>query len=196
MTKNANRRVGVIGLGYVGLPVAVAFGRLGATVGFDVDATRISELTRGHDRTGECSPEDLASTQIELTADPTRLDAVNFFVVTVPTPINDAKLPDLGPLSAASHEIGKHLGKGDLVVFESTVYPGVTEDHCAPILESVSGLEAGKDFWIGYSPERINPGDKVHTLERLPKVVSGQDAYALEEIANTYGAIVPVYGTA
>ncbi len=186
-----DRKIAVIGLGYVGLPVALAFGRIAPTLGYDIDTARIAELSRGHDRTRECSEHELAVSQVAFTAEPHRLANADFFIVTVPTPIDDAKLPDLGPLAAASTHIGEHLAPGGIVVYESTVYPGVTEEHCVPILEKASRLRAGKDFWVGYSPERINPGDKVHTLERLPKIVSGQDTYALDVIANTYAAIVP-----
>ncbi|NWF73743.1 MAG: nucleotide sugar dehydrogenase [Nitrospirae bacterium] len=188
--KESERRVAVVGLGYVGLPIAVAFGKRGKTIGFDINKTKIDELLRGFDRTGEVSAADLKACQVEYTSEPTDLKAADFIIVAVPTPINEALQPDLKALRMSSELIGKHLSPGTIVVYESTVYPGVTEEICLPILEKLSGLKAGVDFKVGYSPERINPGDKEHTLEKIVKVVSAQDAESLEIVANTYGLIV------
>ena len=170
------RKIAVIGLGYVGLPVAVAFGRSGAPViGFDIDARRIRELEAGQDRTREVDPGELKQTTLTFTSDVSRLKAADFFIVTVPTPIDDARRPDLRALLQASATVGAALKSGDIVVYESTVYPGATEDDCIPVLEHASGLRAGVDFTVGYSPERINPGDRGHRFETIKKVVSGQD---------------------
>lgn len=188
--KESERRVAVVGLGYVGLPIAVAFGKRGKTIGFDINKAKIDELLRGFDRTGEVSAADLKACQVEYTSEPTELKAANFIIVAVPTPINEALQPDLKALRMSSELIGKHLSPGTIVVYESTVYPGVTEEICLPILEKFSGLKAGVDFKVGYSPERINPGDKEHTLEKIVKVVSAQDTESLEIVANTYGLIV------
>jgi UDP-N-acetyl-D-galactosamine dehydrogenase len=185
------RKLAVIGLGYVGLPVAVAFGRQGSRViGFDIDSARISELRAGRDRTREVEPSDLAVAKVVFTSDPRELSAADFFIVTVPTPIDQARRPDLTALLRASTTVGKALKKGDIVVFESTVYPGATEEDCVPVLEQVSGLLAGRDFTVGYSPERINPGDKAHRFETITKVVAGQDARTLDIIAAVYGSVV------
>jgi len=185
------RRISVIGLGYVGLPVAVAFGRAGASVtAFDIDANRIAELRAGHDRTGEVEPEKLADAGLRFTADPADLAGADFHIVAVPTPIDDAKLPDLGPLLSATRSVGRHLKRGDIVVYESTVYPGATERECVPILEAESGLRLGVDFGVGFSPERINPGDREHRFETIVKVVSGSDAATLDVVAAVYGSVV------
>jgi UDP-N-acetyl-D-glucosamine/UDP-N-acetyl-D-galactosamine dehydrogenase len=185
------RKLAVIGLGYVGLPVAVAFGRQGTPViGFDIDTTRISELKAGRDRTREVEPDDLAGSNVVLTSDPGELSAADFFIVTVPTPIDQARRPDLTALLRASRTVGEALKKGDIVVYESTVYPGATEEDCVPILEQASGLLAGRDFTVGYSPERINPGDKAHRFETITKVVAGQDARTLDIVAAVYGSVV------
>jgi UDP-N-acetyl-D-glucosamine/UDP-N-acetyl-D-galactosamine dehydrogenase len=185
------RKLAVIGLGYVGLPVAVAFGRQGSRViGFDIDSARISELKAGGDRTREVDPSDLAVAKVVFTSDPRELSAADFFIVTVPTPIDQARRPDLTALLRASTTVGKALKKGDIVVFESTVYPGATEEDCVPVLEQVSGLLAGRDFTVGYSPERINPGDKAHRFETITKIVAGQDARTLDIIAAVYGSVV------
>ena len=183
-------KIAVIGLGYVGLPVALSFARKLPTVGFDIRQKRIDELKGGHDETDEVTTDALTSSKIELTADPARLHDCTFFIVAVPTPIDRDNRPDLGPMISASKTVGPHLKKGDVVVYESTVYPGVTEDVCGPILEEKSGLRCGKDFFLGYSPERINPGDKEHTFERIVKVVSGQDGPTLERVARVYSAVV------
>jgi UDP-N-acetyl-D-galactosamine dehydrogenase len=183
-------RIGVVGLGYVGLPVALAFARrfLG-TVGFDIHRERVEELRGGHDRNHEQPAEHLRSTPLEMTSDPNALKGCTFFVVAVPTPVDDSSVPDLAPLRRATETVGRVLSRGCVVVYESTVYPGVTEEVCGPILEGASGLKRG-DFKLGYSPERINPGDKEHTLEKITKVVSGEDAATLERVADVYGAIV------
>ena len=184
------RKVSVVGLGYVGLPVAVAFGKHGPVIGFDINEGRLQELRTGHDRTNEVSQEELAQGQIEFTSQTAVLAKADFHIVAVPTPIDDAHQPDLTPVVKASETVGKALKKGDIVVYESTVYPGVTEEICVPILERISGLKCGVDFTVGYSPERINPGDKEHTFTKIKKVVSGQDAATLEIVADVYASVV------
>lgn len=184
------RAVAVVGLGYVGLPIAVAFGKLQPTIGFDINKDKIEELKKGFDRTGEVSAADLKSSQVQYSADPGDLKKADFIIVAVPTPIDEALQPDLKALRVSSELIGKNLSPGTVVVYESTVYPGATEEVCLPILEKTSGLKAGTDFKIGYSPERINPGDKEHTLEKIVKVVSAQDEEALDIVAATYGRVV------
>jgi UDP-N-acetyl-D-glucosamine/UDP-N-acetyl-D-galactosamine dehydrogenase len=189
--QNHGRTIGVIGLGYVGLPVAVAFGeRFAGTVGFDINARRIEQLRAGIDLTHEVAEERLRKAQIAFTTDPGDLAQVDFFIVTVPTPIDDDRRPDLTAVCKATESVGKVLRKGAIVVYESTVYPGVTEDICGPILERVSGLRSGTDFTLAYSPERINPGDKEHTFEKILKVVSGQDQATCDIVAAVYGAVV------
>lgn len=185
-----NRRISVIGLGYVGLPVAVAFGRLGRVVAFDIAKARVDGLIGGHDVTGEVEDADLAACELLLTTDADALKEADFHIVTVPTPVDNANTPDLTPLVAASTTLGARLGKGDIVVYESTVFPGATEEVCVPVLEEMSGLKCGVDFWVGYSPERINPGDKEHRFETITKVVSGQDAKTLDVVAAVYGSVV------
>ena len=186
-----DRRISVIGLGYVGLPVAVAFGGSGRpVVAFDIDARRIAELRAGYDRTGEVPAAELAAAALHLTADPADLARADFHIVTVPTPIDDARRPDLRPLLAASATVGRHLKRGAIVVYESTVYPGATEGDCVPVLERESGLALGRDFAVGYSPERINPGDRVHRFPSIVKVVSASDPAALETLAAVYGSVV------
>ena len=188
----SERGYAIVGLGYVGLPVALAFARAFAPVlGFDASAERIAELKRGEDRTREVTKEALRSTSLCLTADPTDLAAASFFVVAVPTPIDDQRRPDLRALLSACRLIGPALRKGAVVVFESTVYPGLTREICGPALAEASGLRAGVDFKLGYSPERINPGDSRHRLETIVKVVAGEDAETLERVARAYGAVVP-----
>jgi UDP-N-acetyl-D-glucosamine/UDP-N-acetyl-D-galactosamine dehydrogenase len=185
------RKIAVIGLGYVGLPVAVAFARAGfSVIGYDLDRGRIDELSEGRDRTREIEPAEIRAANLRLTAEPADLRKANFFIITVPTPIDAACVPDLSMLLAASRTVGKVLTKGDIVVYESTVYPGATEEDCVPVLETASGLKAGVDFTVGFSPERINPGDREHRFETISKVVSGQDARTLDIIAETYGAVV------
>ena len=188
--KNKQAKIAVVGLGYVGLPLAAAFGRKVEVIGFDTSKEKIGELRDGYDATGELTSEDLASTNIDYADDAACLAGASFLIVTVPTPIDDHKKPDLSPIEAASRSIGRHLTTGSIVVYESTVYPGVTEDICVPILEQESGLRCGVDFKVGYSPERINPGDKVHTVDKIIKVVSGQDAETLETVARVYELVV------
>lgn len=187
---SAERIVSVIGLGYVGLPVAVAFGLRRRTIGFDINSSRIAELKRGYDRTGEVEAAELASADILFTNSIAELRQANFYIVAVPTPVDVANQPDLTPMLKASETVGHALKKGDIVVYESTVYPGVTEDECVPILARTSGLVCGVDFTVGYSPERINPGDKEHTFTKIQKVVSGQDPQTLEVVAQVYESVV------
>jgi UDP-N-acetyl-D-glucosamine/UDP-N-acetyl-D-galactosamine dehydrogenase len=185
------RKIAVVGLGYVGLPVAVAFAqRSSEVVGYDVDRTRIAELRDGIDRTYEVDGALLRNPSLKLTDDVSEIAASDFFIITVPTPIDDARKPDLGAMFSASRAVGSVLKKQDIVVYESTVYPGTIEEVCIPVLEEVSGLKAGVDFKVGYSPERINPGDKKHRFETITKVVSAQDDDALEIVANVYGSVV------
>jgi UDP-N-acetyl-D-galactosamine dehydrogenase len=185
------RKLAVIGLGYVGLPVAVAFARSGVpVVGFDLDSKRIEELRAGDDRTREVEPADLTHASLRYEDNAACLAAADFYIVTVPTPIDAARRPDLGAVLAASETVGKYLKRGDIVVYESTVYPGAVEEDCLPALEKASGLFGGTDFTVGYSPERINPGDKQHRFETIIKVVSAQDARTLDIIADVYGSVV------
>lgn len=185
-----NERLAIIGLGYVGLPVALSLGKHYPVTGFDIDQSRILELTENHDRTGEANQDDLKSFSGKWTSDAGNLENATFYVVTVPTPITKDHQPDLTPLEKASETIGPHLKQGAIVVYESTVYPGVTEDFCGPILEKFSGLKSGKDFFLGYSPERINPGDKEHTFETIPKVIAAQTQEALNRMDKVYGASI------
>ena len=182
--------VGVVGLGYVGLPVAVAMGRKFRVIGFDVSSPRIAALRAGTDRTHEVSREALTQTDVEFTDNPGRLRDASFLIVAVPTPIDEFKQPDLRLVEAACRTIGRNLRSGSVIVLESTVYPGVTEEFCAPIIEQESGMGCGTGFRMGYSPERINPGDKEHTFERITKVVSAQDRDTLEVVAGVYGDVV------
>ena len=184
------RKVAIVGLGYVGLPIAVAFGKQQRVVGFDINKAKIAELQKGIDRTGEVSSADLKATDVQYTFQPSDLKAADFIIVAVPTPINEALQPDLTALRKSSELIGANLSPGSIVVFESTVYPGATEEVCLPILEKASGMKCGVDFKLGYSPERINPGDKEHTLEKIIKVVSAQDEASLEIVASTYARVV------
>jgi UDP-N-acetyl-D-galactosamine dehydrogenase len=186
-----DEKVAVIGLGYVGLPVALAFARkFPGCVGFDIHKEKVDELRRGFDRNHEVPAEVLKNSTLNMTSDPKALEGITFYVVAVPTPVDGNNVPDLTPVVKASETVGKALSKGGVVVYESTVYPGVTEDVCGPILEKLSGLKCGKDFTLGYSPERINPGDKEHVLEKITKVVSGQDGPTLDRVAAAYGAII------
>jgi len=186
-----DERIAIIGLGYVGLPVALAFARTHAdVVGFDISESRVNELRGGHDRTDEIDRATLEASTIRFTHDVAEVGEPTFIVVTVPTPIDDNRQPDLGPLRAASKTVAGLLRKGAVVVYESTVYPGATEEVCGPLLAQESGLTLGEDFTLGYSPERINPGDKKHTLERTVKVVAGSDAATLERVASAYEAFV------
>jgi UDP-N-acetyl-D-galactosamine dehydrogenase len=187
-----HRQIAVIGLGYVGMPVAAAFARVGnRVVAFDVDHQRVAELRNGHDRTREVQTEDLRRPALHLTDDPMDLRAADFFIVTVPTPIDDARRPDLRALLAASRTVGAALKRGDIVVYESTVFPGATEEECVPVLEQASGLKAGADFTVGYSPERINPGDTEHRFETVQKLVAAQDQHTLDVLSAVYGSVVP-----
>lgn len=184
-------RIAIIGLGYVGLPVALAFAKkFSNTVGFDINLEKVKALKQGIDCTGEVSPDDLKASSLKITSDPDDLSKANFFIVVVPTPIDHNHRPNLTPLLKASETVGKVLKPGSVVVYESTVYPGVTEEVCGPILAKVSGLQQGIDFKLGYSPERINPGDKAHTLDKIVKVVAGEDAETLERVATVYKTII------
>lgn len=185
-----NRNVSVIGLGYVGLPVAVAFGKQQKTIGFDVNEARLNQLREGVDATNEVSTEELFDAQIIFTSDINELSNADFHIVAVPTPVDSTHKPNLNPVEKASKTVGRALKKGDIVVYESTVYPGVTEEVCVPILELESGLTCGVDFFVGYSPERINPGDKEHTFTKITKVVSGMDENTLEIVADVYASVV------
>lgn len=183
--------VAVVGLGYVGLPLAVEFGKRGKTIGFDLSAAKVESYRRYVDPTGEVSTDELkASTHLLPTTDPAALHEADFIVVAVPTPVDDAHQPDFSPLVGASQSVGKHMKRGAIVVYESTVYPGATEEVCIPVLEKASGMTWKKDFHVGYSPERINPGDKEHTLTKIVKVVSGDDAQTLEQVAALYSSII------
>ncbi len=188
--KKTSRTIAVVGLGYVGLPIAVEFGKQVPVIGFDINKIKVDELRKGIDRTGEVSEGDLKTTQVQFTSEPVDLKSADFIIVAVPTPINESLQPDLKALRMCSEMIGANLSPGSIVVYESTVYPGVTEEVCLPILEKKSGLKAGVDFKVGYSPERINPGDKEHTLSKIVKVVSAQDAESLEIVAEIYGMVV------
>lgn len=185
-----NKKICIIGLGYVGLPLAVEFGKINQTIGFDIDEKKISELMKGHDPTGELSEEDLKSADIVYTSNPRDIGKADFIIIAVPTPIDRHNNPDLMLVKKASETVGKNMRKGSIIIYESTVYPGVTEDICAPILEKESGLKCGIDFKIAYSPERINPGDKEHTIKNIIKVVSGMDKKTLDTVAEVYGKIV------
>lgn len=184
------RKIAVVGLGYVGLPVAVEFGKEQHVIGFDINEERIQELQAGKDFTNEVSTKDLKETEVTFTSDPSQLKEADFIIVAVPTPITENKLPDLTPMLKASETVGRNMSEGTIVVFESTVYPGATEEECVPVLEKYSSLTNGEDFFVGYSPERINPGDKVNTFRTITKVVSGQTEEVLEIIADVYGSVV------
>jgi UDP-N-acetyl-D-glucosamine/UDP-N-acetyl-D-galactosamine dehydrogenase len=184
-------KIVVMGLGYVGLPLAIALAdKFDDVLGFDINTTRIEELVMGHDRTEEVEPGRLGSSTLRYSAAPADLSDRTMFIVTVPTPVDEHNSPDLTPMVKASEMVGRYLKQGDLVVFESTVYPGVTEEVCGPVLARVSGLTQYSEFKLGYSPERINPGDRVHTIEKIVKVVSGQDPETLERVAAVYEAVV------
>ena len=190
---NATPTIAVIGLGYVGLPLAVALARHFPVLGFDIDVSRVEELGQGHDRTREIEPERLKASSLQLSSDAALLSGHAIYIVTVPTPVDENNVPDLKPVRSASRTVGQALKTkaqaGAIVVYESTVYPGVTEDICGPILEELSGLTCGKDFFLGYSPERINPGDKVHTVDKITKVVAGQTPDVAAKLADMYGRI-------
>lgn len=187
---SGEEKLSLVGLGYVGMPIAVAFARKIKVVGFDLNEQKINLYKSGVDPTNEVGNNVIKDTKVEFTADPERLREAKFHIVAVPTPVNDDHTPDLSPVEGASRILGQNLTKGSVVVFESTVYPGVTQDICVPILEKESGLVCGVDFKIGYSPERINPGDKVHRLETIVKIVSGMDEETLETIAKVYELVV------
>lgn len=187
---SGKEKLSLVGLGYVGMPIAVAFARKIKVVGFDLNAAKIDLYKSGVDPTNEVGDDVIKNTTVEFTADPSKLREAKFHIVAVPTPVNDDHTPDLTPVEGASRILGQNLTKGSIVVFESTVYPGVTEDICVPILEKESGLKCGVDFKIGYSPERINPGDKVHRLETITKIVSGMDEETLNEVAHIYELVV------
>ena len=190
---NKEEKLALVGLGYVGMPIAVAFAKKGLNViGFDLNKAKIDLYKSGIDPTKEVGDDVIKNTTLEFTSDPAKLKEAKYIIVAVPTPVNADHTPDLKPVIGASEIVGKNLSKGSIVVFESTVYPGVTEDVCVPIIEKESGLKCGVDFKIGYSPERINPGDKVHRLENIHKIVSGMDAESLEEIKNVYDLVIEV----
>jgi UDP-N-acetyl-D-galactosamine dehydrogenase len=191
LPKLTDARLAVIGLGYVGLPLAAAFGRVRATLGFDIDAARVAELAQGHDRTGELAAADLhAAHRLTLSADPADVRGCDVFIVSVPTPIDAFKRPDLRALEGASRTVGRAMARGGVAIFESTVYPGATEEVCVPIIERESGLVHNVDFYTGYSPERINPGDKLHRLENIPKVTAGSTPAAAEFVDALYREVV------
>lgn len=185
-------KIALVGLGYVGMPIAVAFAKKVDVIGFDLNKSKIELYKKGIDPTKEVGDEVIKNTTVKFTADENELEKAKFFIVAVPTPVNLDHTPDLTPVEGASHIVGKHLTKGSIVVYESTVYPGVTDDVCVPILEKESGLKCGVDFKVGYSPERINPGDKIHRLENIHKIVSGMDKETLQEIKNVYDLVIEV----
>lgn len=182
-------KIAVVGLGYVGLPLCVALARKFEVVGFDIDEPRVAEISAGRDRTNEIDHTVLSGSGATFSAEEASLDGADVFIVTVPTPVDAANQPDLRAVEAASHTVGRHIAKGATVVYESTVYPGVTEEICGPILEAESGLICGTDFFLGYSPERINPGDREHTVDRITKVIAGQTPAVTETLAEIYGAV-------
>ncbi|MDD4077614.1 MAG: nucleotide sugar dehydrogenase [Bacilli bacterium] len=189
---NQKEKISVIGLGYVGMPLAVAFAKKVPVIGYDLNDKKIALYKSGIDPTDEVGDDAIKQTKVEFTSDEKRIKEAKFHVIAVPTPINSDKTPNLHPVESASEIVGRNLTKGSIVVYESTVYPGVTEDICIPILEKASGMKCGVDFKVGYSPERINPGDKVHRLENIVKIVSAIDDESLEEIAKTYELIIEV----
>ena len=188
--KEGKVKLSLVGLGYVGMPIAVEFAKHVKVVGFDINEKKVAKYKEGIDPTNEVGDAAVAASTVEFTSDPTMLEEARFHIVAVPTPVNQDKTPDLSPVEGASRILGKHLMPGSIVVYESTVYPGVTEDGCVPILEEESGLRCGVDFKVGYSPERINPGDRVHTLTTIKKIVSGMDEESLEEIRNVYDIVI------
>jgi len=183
-------KLAVVGLGYVGMPLAAAFSEKFSVIGYDCNAKKVAAYKRGYDVTAELGNEVLRSANIDFTTDPQRLSEASVIIIAVPTPINGDKTPDLHPVKGATEIVARYIQKGTIVVYESTVYPGVTEEICRPLLEKISGLQGGRDFKIGYSPERINPGDKKNRLKSITKIVSGEDAETLKEIADVYGAII------
>ncbi len=183
-------KISVIGMGYVGLPLANALSRKYDVTGFDINKEKIRTYKDGRDPTNEIGDDQVKNSKIHFTSEEKDLDGTDFFIVAVPTPINKNKLPNLTPVLKASEIVGRHLKKSSIVVYESTVYPGVTEELCGPLLEKISGLKSGKDFKLGYSPERINPGDKLHTVDKILKIVAGQDDETLNKIAEIYGSVI------
>lgn len=188
--KAHREKIAIVGLGYVGLPLAACMATKFHIIGFDINQRRVEELKEGSDNTGELSREQLAQVKMDYSSDPSKLAEARLLVVTVPTPINNHKHPDLTPVLQATRTVGQYLSPGSIIVYESTVYPGVTEDICIPLLEESSGLKAGEDFKVGYSPERVNPGDKEHTVPYITKVISGQDRQCGELLAAVYGAVI------
>ncbi len=188
--KNREEKISLVGLGYVGMPIAVAFAKKVDVIGFDISKEKVELYKKGVDPTKEVGDDVIKQTTVEFTADENKLKEAKFHIVAVPTPVNADHTPDLKPVESASRTVGRNLTKGSIVVFESTVYPGVTEEICIPILEKESGMKCGEDFKVGYSPERINPGDKVHRLETIVKVVSGMDEESLDIIAKVYELVV------
>jgi UDP-N-acetyl-D-glucosamine/UDP-N-acetyl-D-galactosamine dehydrogenase len=184
-----NYRIVVLGLGYVGLPLAVSLAKHFEVVGFDINEGRVAELVAGHDRTNEVEPDRLTASAMAYTSDATQIGGYDIYIVTVPTPVDSHNVPDLGAVRAASRTVGGVIGKGAIVVFESTVYPGVTEDVCGPEIEAASGMACGEDFFLGYSPERINPGDREHTVDRITKVLAGQNAAVTRVLSDIYGTM-------
>ena len=188
--KEGREKIAVVGLGYVGLPLATLLGKRFRVIGFDIDPKRVEELKRGCDKTGEVETEEIKRANVEFTSNPEKLREAMLIIVTVPTPIDEHKIPDLRPLKAATRTVGRNLTPGSVVVYESTVYPGTTEEICVPILEEESGLKYKEDFKVGYSPERVNPGDKNHTIEKIIKVVSACDEESLELLSQIYGSVI------
>lgn len=186
------KKMAVIGLGYVGMPIAIQFAKKIDVIGFDINKEKVQKYKDGHDVTGEVGDEEIRKTQLLFSSNEKELNNIGFYIVAVPTPVNTDKTPNLAPVIGASEVVGRTIQPGAIVVFESTVYPGVTEDVCIPIIEKASGLKAGKDWWIGYSPERINPADKVHRLWNIKKIVSGMDEYSCDEIAKVYELVIEV----
>lgn len=190
--KREDVRVAVVGLGYVGLPLAVEFGKQRPVIGYDINPVRVSELSSGHDHTLEVSDEELSEAEIRFTVDEADLDDANVYIVTTPTPIDGHKRPDLRPILSATEALGRHLGAGDIVIYESTVYPGATEEECVPVLERISGLRFNEDFFVGYSPERINPGDREHRVHNIVKITSGSTPEAADLVDELYRSVVTV----
>src|SRR3989339_1041621 len=183
-----NQKIVVIGLGYVGLPLAALLSTKHQVTGFDINESRVDELLAGRDWTGEV--ENIKNFKLDFTTDPSKIREADFVIVTVPTPIDNAKNPDLRPVEAATKTVGQNLKLGAIVIYESTVYPGCTQEICVPILERESGLKLGEGFKVGYSPERVNPGDKEHTIDKIVKVVSGSDDETLDKVARLYGSVI------
>ncbi|MEB7755029.1 nucleotide sugar dehydrogenase [Staphylococcus xylosus] len=189
---NASKKIAVIGLGYVGMPLAVAFAKHFEVIGFDIDSNKIKGYKKNIDPTGEIGEEGLKNTTVKFTSNENDIKEANFYIITVPTPIKQDNTPNLTPIEGATSMVAKHINEGDYIVYESTVYPGVTEDICVPLIEEISSLKSPNDFKVGYSPERINPGDKKNTVENIVKIVSGIDGDALEEIASVYDKVIKV----